>query len=74
MVCQMLLNLIYQTDICFRDLDEKLRDAFHNYIEKRGVNERLFPFLQAWLYVKDHRRLMHWFKTVGTFINKRSAS
>ncbi|CAN6469533.1 unnamed protein product [Victoria cruziana] len=58
----------------FQDLDEKLRDAFHNYIEKRGVNERLFPFLQAWLYVKDHRRLMHWFKTVGTFINKRSAS
>ncbi|KAF3782184.1 Uncharacterized protein EJ110_NYTH34155 [Nymphaea thermarum] len=58
----------------FQDLDEKLRDAFHNYIEKRGVNESLFPFLQSWLYVKDHRRLMRWFKTVGTFINKHSTS
>ncbi|XP_031486069.1 uncharacterized protein At2g39795, mitochondrial [Nymphaea colorata] len=58
----------------FQDLDENLRDVFHNYIEKRGVNESLFSFLQSWLYVKDHRRLMRWFKTVGTFINKRSTS
>ncbi|CAH2042914.1 unnamed protein product [Thlaspi arvense] len=53
------------------DLDEKMRDALHRYIEERGVNESLFPFLQAWLYVKDHRSLVHWFKSVGTFINDR---
>ncbi|PSS02724.1 Mitochondrial acidic protein [Actinidia chinensis var. chinensis] len=54
----------------FQDLDERVRDALHGYIEERGINESLFPFLQAWLYVKDHRNLMHWFKSVGTFINK----
>ncbi|KAK3422118.1 hypothetical protein EUGRSUZ_G02665 [Eucalyptus grandis] len=54
----------------FEDLDEKVRDVLHSYIEERGVNESLFPFLQAWLYVKDHRGLMRWFKSVGTFINK----
>ncbi|XP_024017499.1 uncharacterized protein At2g39795, mitochondrial [Morus notabilis] len=58
----------------FEDLDERMRDAFHGYIDERGVNDSLFPFLQAWLYVKDHRKLMHWFKSVGTFINdNRSA-
>ncbi|CAA3005179.1 mitochondrial acidic MAM33 [Olea europaea subsp. europaea] len=54
----------------FEDLDEKVRDALHGYIEERGVNESLFPFLQAWLYVKDHRNLLRWFKTVGTFVNE----
>ncbi|KAL2937539.1 hypothetical protein RDABS01_020988 [Bienertia sinuspersici] len=36
----------------FENLDDQTRDAFHNYIEERGINESLFPFLQAWLYVK----------------------
>ncbi|KAL6614423.1 hypothetical protein ACP70R_036693 [Stipagrostis hirtigluma subsp. patula] len=54
----------------FQELDEKVRDAFHLYIEARGINEKLFPFLQAWLYVKDHRNLARWFKSVGAFINK----
>lgn len=52
----------------FENLSEETRDAFHNYIEERGINENLFPFLQAWLYVKDHRNLMRWFRSVGNFI------
>ncbi|KAH0451162.1 hypothetical protein IEQ34_018461 [Dendrobium chrysotoxum] len=58
----------------FQELDQKLRDAFHLFIEARGVNESLFRFLQAWLYVKDHRNLMGWFKSVGTFINEQKKS
>ncbi|XP_034703046.1 mitochondrial acidic protein MAM33 isoform X2 [Vitis riparia] len=58
----------------FQDLNERMRDALHSYIEERGVNESLFPFLQAWLYVKDHRNLMHWFQRVGTFINEQKPS
>lgn len=54
----------------FQELDQKLQDAFHMYIEERGINESLFPFLQAWLYVKDHRNLMRWFKSVGSFVNQ----
>uniref|UniRef100_J3L4I1 Mitochondrial glycoprotein n=1 Tax=Oryza brachyantha TaxID=4533 RepID=J3L4I1_ORYBR len=53
----------------FQELDENVRDAFHHYIEARGINEKLFPFLQAWLYVKDHRNLIRWFKCVGTSIS-----
>ncbi|KAI4302250.1 hypothetical protein MLD38_038024 [Melastoma candidum] len=56
----------------FENLDEKVRDAFHAFIDERGINESLFPFLQAWLYVKDHRNLMHWFKSVGVFISDKS--
>ncbi|KAJ6983595.1 hypothetical protein NC653_026421 [Populus alba x Populus x berolinensis] len=36
------------------ELDERMRDAFHGFIEERGVDEKLFNFLQAWLYVKEH--------------------
>ncbi|KAM0068744.1 putative mitochondrial glycoprotein [Helianthus debilis subsp. tardiflorus] len=54
----------------FEALDDRMRDAFHGYIEERGINDGLFPFLQAWLYVKDHRGLMHWFKSVGTCVKK----
>ncbi|GMJ13746.1 hypothetical protein like AT4G32605 [Hibiscus trionum] len=55
----------------FEDLDEKMRDAFHSFVEERGVNESLFPFLQAWLYVKDHRNLLRWFKSVGSFVKEK---
>ncbi|KAL4360891.1 hypothetical protein GQ457_04G015930 [Hibiscus cannabinus] len=55
----------------FEDLDEKMRDALHSFIEERGVNESLFPFLQAWLYVKDHRNLLRWFKSVGSFVKEK---
>ncbi|KAM7463772.1 hypothetical protein LguiA_031893 [Lonicera macranthoides] len=55
----------------FQDLDERMKDALHGYIEERGINESLFPFLQAFLYVKDHRKLMHWFKSVGMLISDR---
>jgi hypothetical protein len=57
-----------------RELDEKVRDALHLYIEARGINEKLFRFLQAWLYVKDHRNLVRWFKSVGSFISDQSQS
>ncbi|KAF5942487.1 hypothetical protein HYC85_020129 [Camellia sinensis] len=55
----------------FQDLDEGMRDALHSYIKERGINENLFPFLQAWLYVKDNRNLMRWFRAVGTLIKER---
>lgn len=58
----------------FENLDEATRDAFHSYIEERGINESLFPFLQAWLYVKDHRNLMRWFRSVGSFISGRETT
>lgn len=57
----------------FEDLDEGMRDAFHSYIEERGVGDNLFPFLQAWLYVKDHRNLMRWFKSVGSFVKENKS-
>lgn len=49
-----------------------MRDALHSYIEERGVNESLFPFLQAWLYVKDNRNLMRWFRQVGQYISEKN--
>ncbi|XP_050386534.1 uncharacterized protein At2g39795, mitochondrial [Argentina anserina] len=54
----------------FQELDEGMKDAFHSYIEERGVGDSLFPFLQAWLYVKDHRNLVRWFKLVGSFVKE----
>ncbi|WOG85384.1 hypothetical protein DCAR_0104572 [Daucus carota subsp. sativus] len=53
------------------DFDDKMKDAIHGYIEERGITESLFPFLQAWLYVKDHRKLMGWFRSVGSYITEK---
>ncbi|KAI3962569.1 hypothetical protein MKW92_052528 [Papaver armeniacum] len=54
----------------FQELDQKMRNTLHGYIEERGINESLFCFLQSWLYVKDHRNGLKWFKAVGSFITK----
>ena len=56
----------------FQDLDKKLQQAFHRYLEEHGINEGLFHFLQVLLYVKEHRNLMQWLKTVGTFLSKQT--
>lgn len=60
----------YKINVNCRELSEKVRDRLHSYIDERGINESLFPFLQAWLYVKDHRNLIRWFKSVGTLISE----
>lgn len=54
----------------FQELHWRLRGAFHQYIETLGVNKSLFPFVQAWVYLKDYQNLMGWFKSVGTFIKE----
>ncbi|KAJ6976999.1 hypothetical protein NC653_029013 [Populus alba x Populus x berolinensis] len=38
------------------ELDERMIDAFHDFIEKKYMYENLFNILQTWLYVKEHRR------------------
>ncbi|XP_042455929.1 uncharacterized protein At2g39795, mitochondrial-like isoform X2 [Zingiber officinale] len=63
-------NMAKYQERVFQELDQKVRDAFHIFIETRGIDEKLFPFLQAWMYVKDHRNLIRWFKDVGSFINE----
>lgn len=55
----------------YEDLDQRIKDALHNYIDERGVNEDLHKFLHAWLYVKEHDKLKLWFRTVGKFIGKQ---
>lgn len=71
---EFLVRYIAHESCSCRELDQKVRDAFHLYIEARGINEKLFAFLQAWLYVKDHRNLMRWFKSVGAFINEQKTA
>ncbi|KAI3974552.1 hypothetical protein MKX01_020324 [Papaver californicum] len=51
-------------------IDQKMRNALHGYIQEHGINESLFCFLQSWIYVKDHRNGLKWFKAVGCFITK----
>ncbi|KAK2634542.1 hypothetical protein Ddye_029334 [Dipteronia dyeriana] len=58
----------------FGDLDERMRDEFHSYIEERGINSDLFLFLQAWLYVKENRNLMRWFRSVGLFVTDQKST
>eukprot|EP00252_Welwitschia_mirabilis_P015920 TRINITY_DN3531_c0_g1_i1.p1 TRINITY_DN3531_c0_g1~~TRINITY_DN3531_c0_g1_i1.p1 ORF type:complete len:234 (-),score=37.68 TRINITY_DN3531_c0_g1_i1:243-944(-) len=54
----------------FSHLNQDLQLAFRKYLDDRGINEDLFRFLQAWLYAKEHRKIMQWLKTAGGFISK----
>ncbi|KAG6538559.1 uncharacterized protein LOC122012434 [Zingiber officinale] len=56
----------------FMELDEKLRAQLSRYLEDRGVDDRLFPFVQDWLYLKNHHNLVNWFGKLGQFVNGKN--
>ncbi|XP_074577763.1 uncharacterized protein LOC141834212 [Curcuma longa] len=53
----------------FMELDEKLRAQLSRYLEDRGVDDKLFPFVQTWLYLKSHHNLVNWFGKLSQFVN-----
>ncbi|EOA21389.1 hypothetical protein CARUB_v10001756mg [Capsella rubella] len=52
----------------FRVLDEKLRKAFHRYIEIRGIKPSMINFLHEYMINKDSREHLLWLKTLKNFV------
>ncbi|CAN8298328.1 unnamed protein product [Cochlearia groenlandica] len=52
----------------FRVLDEKLRKAFHRYIEIRGINPSMINFLHEYMINKDSKEHLLWLRTLKNFV------
>ncbi|KAG7549665.1 Mitochondrial glycoprotein superfamily [Arabidopsis thaliana x Arabidopsis arenosa] len=52
----------------FRVLDEKLRKAFHRYIEIRGIKPSMINFLHEYMINKDSREHLLWLKSLKNFV------
>lgn len=52
----------------FHDLDEKLRKAFHKYLEIRGIKPSTTNFLHEYMINKDSREFLGWLKNLKKFI------
>ncbi|XP_010543767.1 PREDICTED: uncharacterized protein At2g39795, mitochondrial [Tarenaya hassleriana] len=52
----------------FRDFDEKLRKAFHRYIENRGIKPSMLNFLHEYMINKDSREYLLWLKSLKNFV------
>ncbi|KDP44881.1 hypothetical protein JCGZ_01381 [Jatropha curcas] len=52
----------------FHNLDEKLKNALHKYLEIRGIKPSTTNFLHEYMINKDSREFMGWLKNLKTFI------
>ncbi|CAH8349993.1 unnamed protein product [Eruca vesicaria subsp. sativa] len=60
-------ELVYEGP-SFRVLDEKLRKAFHRYIEIRGITPGMINFLHEYMINKDSKEHLLWLKTLKNFV------
>ncbi|XP_050208729.1 uncharacterized protein At2g39795, mitochondrial-like [Mercurialis annua] len=52
----------------FHDLDEKLKKAFHKYLENRGIKPSTINFLHEYMINKDSREFLGWLKDLKQFV------
>ncbi|XP_072979811.1 uncharacterized protein At2g39795, mitochondrial [Typha angustifolia] len=54
----------------FRELDEELQIAVREYLEERGVNDKLAEFLHSYMANKDQTELLRWLRNIESHIKK----
>uniref|UniRef100_A0A0D9X8A0 Mitochondrial glycoprotein n=1 Tax=Leersia perrieri TaxID=77586 RepID=A0A0D9X8A0_9ORYZ len=54
----------------FRELDEEMQSAVHDYLEHRGVNDELAAYLHSYMENKEQTELVRWLKNVECIIKK----
>ncbi|KAI3840407.1 hypothetical protein MKX03_037819 [Papaver bracteatum] len=52
----------------FSSLDEDLQEAFHTYLEVRGIKPSIANFLHDYMVKKEHKEYTAWLKNVKDFI------
>lgn len=52
------------------DLDEKVADAFQEYLEERGMDKKLAKFIQACMIDKEQREYQLWMANISSFLAK----
>ncbi|KAF5202556.1 Mitochondrial glycoprotein [Thalictrum thalictroides] len=54
----------------FSDLDENLQNAFHKYLEVRGIKPSTTNFLYEYMSNKENKEYLNWLKNVKYFVEK----
>ncbi|XP_042491494.1 uncharacterized protein At2g39795, mitochondrial-like, partial [Macadamia integrifolia] len=54
----------------FKDLDDELQNAYHEFLEERGLNDELAVFLHEYMVNKDKTELVRWLGNIKSFIEK----
>lgn len=53
----------------FLTLDERLQQAFHEFLDGFGINEELGSFVEVLAVDKDQRLYSKWLKSVNSFLD-----
>lgn len=54
----------------FSEMDEKLIETFHKYIEERGFDSELSNFIADYVVLKEQNEYERWLKNLSDFVAK----
>ncbi|KAK6120510.1 hypothetical protein DH2020_045768 [Rehmannia glutinosa] len=55
----------------FKELDDELQDSLYDFLEARGVDDKLAEFLHLYMRNKDKNEYLRWMENVKSFIQKK---
>ncbi|KAL7099621.1 hypothetical protein ACP275_09G096100 [Erythranthe tilingii] len=55
----------------FKELDDELQTSLYDYLETRGVDDKLAEFLHRYMINKDKNEYLRWMEKMKSFIEKK---
>ncbi|KAK6139585.1 hypothetical protein DH2020_026675 [Rehmannia glutinosa] len=55
----------------YTELDDELQDSLYDFLEARGVDDKLAEFLHLYMRNKDKNEYLRWMENVKSFIQKK---
>ncbi|KAI3455255.1 hypothetical protein Pfo_011918 [Paulownia fortunei] len=55
----------------FKELDDELQDSLYDFLEARGIDDKLAEFLHLYMRNKDKNEYLRWMENVKSFIQKK---
>ncbi|XP_042055933.1 uncharacterized protein At2g39795, mitochondrial-like isoform X2 [Salvia splendens] len=55
----------------FKELDDELQDSLYDFLEARGIDDKLAEFLHAYMRYKDKNEYLRWMESMKTYIQKK---
>ncbi|KAG8379738.1 hypothetical protein BUALT_Bualt07G0120600 [Buddleja alternifolia] len=56
----------------FEELDDELQDSLYDFLETRGVDDKLAEFLHRQMKNKDKTEYIHWMENIKSVIQKKN--
>ncbi|KAL1551328.1 hypothetical protein AAHA92_19187 [Salvia divinorum] len=55
----------------FKELDDELQDSLYDFLEARGIDDKLAEFLHSYMRYKDKNEYLRWMESMKTYIQKK---